>query len=250
MLHPKKVGTLPVEGSDKEKQTNEIKIAAPMLDAIEIEGRTVTADALLTQCDFARYLVEDRGANYHFTVKGNQSALHEAIAFYFQNTPTNAADFTQTGSGEHGRIETRKIWVTTKLNHYLDFPHVGQAFMVERASIDKKTGKTRQEVAYGITSAPADQASPEQILADNRGHWRVESCHYIIDWNYDEDRSQIRTGFGPENVTRLRRFAIGLLKSKKSNETIPEMMKKLLLNTRAVFDYLKMTRNSNPLSMS
>ncbi|MCU7907979.1 MAG: hypothetical protein KZQ71_04395 [Candidatus Thiodiazotropha sp. (ex Lucinoma aequizonata)] len=48
MLHPKKVGTLPVKGSDEEKRSNEIKIAAPMLDAIEIEGRTATADALLT----------------------------------------------------------------------------------------------------------------------------------------------------------------------------------------------------------
>lgn len=248
MLHPKKVGTLPVAGRDEEKQTNEIKIAAPMLDAIEIEGRTITADALLTQRDLARYLVEERGANYHFTVKGNQSGLHEAIAFYFQSNP-NVADFTQTGNGEHGRIETRKIWVTTKLNHYLNFPHVCQAFMVERKSIDKKSGKISQEIAYGITSAPVEQASPEQILADNRGHWRVESCHYIIDWNYDEDRSRIRTGFGPENITRLRRFAIGLLKSKRSNETIPDMMKKLLLNPRAVFDYLKMTRNSNPLSI-
>ena len=44
MLHPKKVGTLPVEGSDEEKQTNEIKMAAPMLDAMAIEGRTITAD--------------------------------------------------------------------------------------------------------------------------------------------------------------------------------------------------------------
>ena len=78
----------------------------------------------------------------------------------------------------------------------------------------------------------------------------MESCHYIIDWNYDEDRSTIRTGFGPENITRLRRFAIGLLKSKKRKETIPETMKKLLMNTRAVFDFLKMTRNSNTLSMS
>ncbi len=248
MLHPKKVGTLPVKGSDEEKQTNEIKIAAPMLDAIEIEGRTITADALLTQRDLARYLVEDRGANYHFTVKGNQSVLLEAIAFHFQSPP-GVADFTQTGNGKHGRIETRKIWTTTKLNHYLDFPHVGQSFMIQRESIDKKTGETSQERVYGITSTPADQASPEQVLADNRGHWRVESCHYIIDWNYDEDRSQIRTGFGPENITRLRRFAIGLLKSKKSNETMPEMMKKLLLNTRAVFDCLKMTQNSNPLSM-
>jgi len=249
MLHPKKVGTLPIKGSDEEKQTNEIKIAAPMLDAIDIEGRTITADALLTQRDLARYLVEDRGANYHFTVKGNQSTLLEAIAFYFQSNPT-AADNTQTGSGEHGRIETRKIWTTTTLNDYLDFPHVSQAFMIERESIDKKTGKIRQEIVYGITSTPVDEASPEQILADNRGHWRVESCHYIIDWNYDEDRSQIRTGFGPENITRLRRFAIGLLKSKKSKETIPEMMKKLLMNTRAVFDCLKMTRNSNLLSVN
>ena len=67
----------------------------------------------------------------------------------------------------------------------------------------------------------------------------------MIDWNYDEDRSQIRTGHGPENITRLRRFAIGLLKSKKPKETIPEKMKKLMLNRRAVFDYLKMTQNSN-----
>ena len=242
------MGTLPVKGTDEEKQTNEIKIAAPMLDAIAIKGKTITADALLTQRDFAQYLV-DRGANYHFTVKGNQPTLLEDLTTCFQGAP-NAADYTDTGSGEHGRIETRKIWATTKLNHYLDFPHVGQAFMIDRESIREKTGEISREVVYGITSIPADKASPKQILGDNRGHWRVESCHYIIDWNYDEDRSQIRTGFGPENMTRLRRFAIGLLKSKKSNETIPEKMKKLMLNTRAVFDYLKMTRNSNPLSVT
>jgi predicted transposase YbfD/YdcC len=122
--------------------------------------------------------------------------------------------------------------------------------MIERQSVRKKTGRVSREIAYGITSVPTDKATPEQILRDNRGHWRVESCHYIIDWNYDEDRSQIRTGFGPENMTRLRRFAIGLLKSKKKKETIPEMMKKLLFNPRAVFDYLKMTRNSNPVSVT
>lgn len=248
MLHSKKVGTLPVAGSDEEKQTNEIKMAAPMLDAIAIEGRTITADALLTQREFARYLVEQRQAHYHFTVKGNQPELLEDLAFYFQNDRP-AADFIHTGTGEHGRIETRKIWVTTQLNGYLNFPHVQQAFMIEREAIDKKTGKLSQEVAYGITSKPADQAEPEQVLGDNRGHWRVESTHYIIDWNYDEDRSRIRTAFGPENITRLRRFAIGVLKRKQRNETIPEMMMKLMLNTRAVFDYLKMTRNSNPLSM-
>jgi predicted transposase YbfD/YdcC len=219
-----------------------------MLDAIAIKGKTITADALLTQREFANYLV-GRGAHYHFTVKGNQGKLLDDLTTHFQSAP-NPADFTHTNGGEHGRIEKRSIWVTAKLNHYLDFPHVGQAFMIERESIRKKTGEISREVVYGITSIPVDQATAEQVLRDNRGHWSVESCHYIIDWNYDEDRSQIRTGFGPENMTRLRRFAIGLLKSKQKKESIPEMMKKLMLNTRAVFDYLKMTRNSNPLSVT
>ena len=219
-----------------------------MLDAIAIKGNTVTADALLTQRAFANYLV-GRGAHYHFTVKANQGTLLDDLTTHFQRAP-QSADFTHTGGGEHGRIEKRTIWVTAKLNHYLDFPHVGQAFRIERESIRKKTGQVSREVVYGITSLSVDQATPEQILRDNRGHWRVESCHYILDWNYDEDRSRIRTGFGPENMTRLRRFAIGLLKSKQKSETIPEMMKKLMWNTRAVFDYLKMTRNSNPVSVT
>ncbi|MEW8013690.1 MAG: hypothetical protein AB2807_02545, partial [Candidatus Sedimenticola endophacoides] len=63
---------------------------------------------------------------------------------------------------------------------------------------------------------------------------------------YDEDRSRIRTGHGPENISRLRRFSIGLLKGKKTDESIPVKMKKLLLNTRAVFDILKMTPNAMP----
>lgn len=41
----KKVGTLPVGDGGKEKQTNEIKIAIPLLNAIAIEGKTITGDA-------------------------------------------------------------------------------------------------------------------------------------------------------------------------------------------------------------
>ncbi len=168
MRHPKKVGTLPVEGRDEEKPTNEIKMAIPRLEAIEIRGKTISADALLTQRDLARYLVEERGAHDHFTVKGNQPHLLEATAFYFTHYD-HPPNFTTT-DGDHGRLETRKIWVTTELNDYLHFPHVAQAFMVERITREKKSGKTRREVAYGITSKPPDLATAQQVLQDNRGH--------------------------------------------------------------------------------
>jgi predicted transposase YbfD/YdcC len=164
----KKVGTLPVEGCDEEKQTNEIKTAIPLLDAIDIQGKTITADALLTQRELACYLVEQRSAHYHFTVKGNQKNLLEDIDFYFDHLRRDP-DYTTVEAAEHGRIETRKIWVTTDLNEYLDFPHVGQAFRVERITINKKSGKHTQEVAVGITSKTPSQASAAQVLQRKPG---------------------------------------------------------------------------------
>lgn len=216
-------------------------MAIPLLETISIEGKTISADALLTQRRLARYLVEDRQAHYHFTVKGNQPRLLEDLTLYFQDRQEPHA---VTVDFDHGRIETRKIWVTAELNAYLDFPHVGQAFVVERERIDKKTREVSTETAYGITSRTPDQADAQCILKTNRNHWCIEnSCHYIIDWNYDEDRSRIRTGHGPENITRLRRFAVGLIKS-KGVASVAQKMRTLAMNPRAVLDYLRMTGNT------
>ena len=44
-----------------------------------------------------------------------------------------------------------------------------------------------------------------------RTPWFERLRHYVIDWDFDEDRCRIRTGYGPENVSRLRRFAVGAI---------------------------------------
>ena len=191
LLHPKKVGSLPVKGSEELKRTNEIKMAIPLLDAIDIQDKDITADALLTQRKLADYICLQRKAHYHFTVKGNQSGLFEDIKLYFQDR--QEPDFIAYDPPDHGRIEVRKIWTTTELNDYLDFPHVGQAFLVQREFTEKKTAHHSCELAYGITSRTPEQADPQGVLATNRGHWIIEnSCHYILDWNFDEDRSRLR----------------------------------------------------------
>lgn len=217
-------------------------MAIPLLDAIDIKGKDITADALLTQRKLADYLRRDRKAHYHFIVKGNQPGLFQDISLYFQDR--KKPEFMTYDPPDHGRVETRKIWTTTELNLYLDFPHVGQAFVIERESIEKKSGKTSHDIAYGITSRTPEQANAQQLLAINRGHWTIEnSCHYILDWNFDEDRSRIRTGYGPENISRLRRFAIGVIKS-KGVRSVAQKMRELTYNVRLVFDYLRMTKNS------
>lgn len=60
-------------------KTNEITRVEPLLSGMDIEGAVVTGDALLTQREIARHLVEDKKAEYCFTVKDNQQTLRGDI---------------------------------------------------------------------------------------------------------------------------------------------------------------------------
>ena len=79
-----------------------------------------------------------RGALF-FTVKGIQPTLERDIALLFEKR--GAPDFVEVTPPDHGRIETRSIWCSTALNDYLDFPHVGQVFLIERESIRKRPAR-------------------------------------------------------------------------------------------------------------
>jgi predicted transposase YbfD/YdcC len=217
-------------------------MAIPALEPIDIADKTVTADALLTQRKLAEYL-HARGAHYVFITKDNQPTLAADIRLHF--AARGEPDFRTPPSLEHGRIESRAIWTSTALNAYLDFPHVGQVFAIERHRIEKKTGKRSTEIVYGITDHTPQSATPARLLGYNREHWCVEAHHYILDWNWDEDRCRVRAGHGPANITRLRRFAIGLIKS-KSEDSVAATIHKLDRKVRRVFDYLGMTANSAP----
>lgn len=74
-------------------KTNEITRVAPLLSELDIRGSVVTGDALLTQREIARHLVEDKGADYVFTVKDNQPTLRADIqALQLEGSPPRAHD--------------------------------------------------------------------------------------------------------------------------------------------------------------
>jgi len=60
-------------------KTNEIKSVEPLFLDLDIRGAVVTGDAMFTQVAIAKHLVEDKGADYLFTVKGNQPTLRQDI---------------------------------------------------------------------------------------------------------------------------------------------------------------------------
>jgi len=99
------------------------------------------------------------------------------------------------------------------LNGYVDFPHAAQVFCLQRQVCELATGALRRETVYGITSLLPAQASPAQLLALVRAHWTIENrLHWVRDVTFDEDRSQIRRGAGPQVMATLRNLAISLLR--------------------------------------
>ena len=68
------------------------------------------------------------------------------------------------------------------------------------------------------------------------------ATHHILDCCWEEDSCRIRTGHGPENTTRLRSFAIGVIRSK--SHCVAAAVRKLNRKPRLVFDYSKMTKNT------
>jgi len=105
----------------------------PVLQTLNITGKTLTADALLTQRKLAEFLLA-HDAQYVFTVKDNQPNLHADLRLFFEAGRAQP-DFREPPTLAHGRIESRAIWTTTCLNDYLDFPGVGQAFLIERCTV-------------------------------------------------------------------------------------------------------------------
>lgn len=74
-----------------EEKTNEIPKLPQLLDPLPLQGAVITADALHTQQETARYLVESKKADYLFTVKDNQPTLRQDItALELKSFPPSA----------------------------------------------------------------------------------------------------------------------------------------------------------------
>ena len=140
-------------------------------------------------------------------VKENRPALYHALdALPWATTPI-AHESTDTG---HGRTTYRTIRVLPAPPG-LPFPHVKQAWLIERY-VTTNNGKQSAAAQLGIASHPAEVAGPAELAAFNRGHWAIETLHFIRDTCYREDNSRVRTRSGPRVLASLRNLAINALR--------------------------------------
>jgi predicted transposase YbfD/YdcC len=195
-------------------KSHELGHLEPLLDALVLEGRVVTADALHTHAEVA-LAVTQRGGDYLLPVKDNQRVLRADIALVFAHAAELADTIgrAQTTDAHGDRIEVRRLRASTALQGYVEWPGHAQVLELRRQVTNKRTGETRQEIVHGITSLSPERATPAQLLRLWREHWHIENrLHWVRDVTFDEDRSQVRAGHAPQVMAALRNVAISVLR--------------------------------------
>jgi predicted transposase YbfD/YdcC len=198
------------------EKSNEITAIPELLKQLSISGCIVTIDAMGCQTKIAS-LIRDRGGNYLLALKGNQGTLEKDVDLYFRGElfgkklkgEQTKLKIAETVEKNHGRIETRKCWVSTD-TEWLDqkekWKGIKSLIRIESERVIE--GKSSIEVHYYISSL---EAKPHEFLEAVRAHWGVESMHWILDVAFLEDACRIRRGNGPENFNVLRHVALHLL---------------------------------------
>jgi predicted transposase YbfD/YdcC len=195
-------------------KTNEIPMIIPLPGGLDLDRAVITADALHCQRATADYL-HGRGADFVLPAKDNQPGLPDfPDALPWRDV---AVSHAATDRG-HGRITTRTIQVPGAPPD-LPFPHVSQAYLIERHVTALDGSPLPDIAALGVTSLDATRASPAAIAGLVRGQWAIESLHWLRDTLYREDNSAIRTRSGPRAMAALRNLAIGALHQAGRHDT-------------------------------
>jgi len=205
-----------------DEKSNEITAIPALLELLTLGGCVVTIDAMGTQTEIARVIV-DQGGDYVLAAKDNQGQLYEDVVATFQEAEERQFEhvphtYAKTINKGHGRVEIRECWAIERLDYLEalrtaeDWPELRSLIMVRA---ERRLGaEVSLERRYYISSLPEHA---ERLLPIIRSHWGVENeLHWCLDVAFREDDSRIRTGDGAQNFSFLRRLALTLLKSEKT----------------------------------
>jgi predicted transposase YbfD/YdcC len=215
------------------EKTNEITAIPELLDDLaeagQLKGALVTIDAMGCQVEIAEKTVA-HGADYLLALKGNQPTLQADVADYFRTAPKDELVAKSSIEKGHGRIETRTYtasqnadWITSARSYpgQPRFSTIKTILKVEERA--EHADRTTFDTRFFISSAPLDI---ERLASGTRGHWGVESMHWLLDVEFKDDLSRYRSRHGAKNMAVVRRFALGLVRANKTNGSVKTRRKK------------------------
>ena len=212
-------------------KSNEMTALPSLLDTLsllELAGCIITVDALNSQREVARKLIE-HDADYVMALKGNQPKLHEDVVWLFEDALETGFqgiknDLHETNERGHGRSERRPCLLLSELSYLQEHRWPGLRSVARVTCERTSKGKTSVETRYYLCSFKAEAA---RVLHAVRTHWEVENkLHWTLDVVFGEDRHDYAERQGAENMSVLRQFALNLLRQNQSPGSLKGKRKK------------------------
>ena len=224
-----------------EEKSNEITAIPQLLEQIDLAKAVVTIDAMGCQKEIARDIVAG-GGDFVIAVKDNQPKLREAIVSYFTEHLNRDLEDLQYRSHEtrddaHGRIDERSYFLTKVPSDFAfqkEWPWI-QAIGYSLRVTQHADGRETDEVRYYIASR---YFSGKRFGESVRGHWSIESMHWVLDVNFREDDSRTRERTLGNNLSWLRRFAVTLLKRHCVKDSLRGKMVRCMLSPQFLTEVL------------
>lgn len=199
------------------EKSNEITAIPELLDMLNVAGNTITIDAMGTQKEIAKKII-DQNADYILAVKANQSQLLEHIEDEFQFSK-QLETYTKHDL-DHGRIETRKCSVINDfkfIEQNNQWKNLTSIIKIESCREFKNSNKPTENATRYYISSLRNNASDFQSKI--RSHWAVENkLHWTLDVAFSEDASRKRAGNAAQNYSILLKIALNLLKNETSKK--------------------------------
>lgn len=205
-------------------KSNEITAIPQLLELLDLSGALVSIDAIGCQKGIARQIV-DAGGDYLLAVKENQPTLYadiQAMLDAAMERDYAVAGCSVCGGEEevgHGRRESRSYTLFTDLSGLSTRDEWAGLRSVLVAAREREVGgEVSYELAFYISSSGLGVGA---LGGCSRGHWGLESCHWVLDVVFGEDGCRSRAGNAAQNLGWLRRVALGLLRQDQSKGSLP-----------------------------
>ena len=226
-------------------KSNEITAIPVLLEQLELSDTVVTIDALGCQKEIVQQ-IKRGGGDAIVAVKENQPKLHAAIAAYFtEQIERDFADVQyrayESEEEAHGRLDERSYFLTKVPRDFApaaDWPEVKAIGYALRWTTHADGAQT-SEVRYYVSTR---YVSGKRFAEAVRGHWGIESLHWVLDVTLREDDSRTRERTLANNLSWLRRFAVTLLRRHPEKDSIRGKMLHCGYSTDFLTEVLMSTR--------
>lgn len=153
---------------------SELEKAYGGLDLYEV----IMGDAGMCSLDNATYIHAECNKGYIFRIKETQPTLLTEARRLLAGLAQNTALATHAEVLPGNRTVTRRLWLTTEMEGWLDWTHLRTVFRLQVTTVEKDGSRT-QENRYYVSNVRKGRFKPHQWITVFRSHWHVENnCHW------------------------------------------------------------------------